>query len=468
MSFVSHFQQASMKRVAVIGAGPGGLAALRHLAMKPELYSPKAYEKASLIGGMWNYTDATGKDENGFPIHPSIYKNLTVNAPTDLIRFSDFPYGKDIPALCEHEEVRNYMENYANHFDLKKYIQFNTVVTNIRPIVQGNGEVVWEVQVNDVGDKDGKGQIELFDVVLVANGANSAPYIPDIPGLNEFKGKLIHSFDYRTPEEFVGMRVAILGGPVSGQDITVDVSQSAKDVIFINNAAPLEWDIPANVSQSTGLEKLSANKAFVKDGSEFEIDALILCTGYRKHLPFISQECGIKLEDDRLFPLFKHIINTEFPTMAFIGYCQYDVAISNLEFQVKFVMAVLDGRCKLPSKDEMNADIQRDLEKHFSLGMPVSKAHHLGFLIKSYHHELANLAGIEPLSPVYYQVFNTILEILLTGLSYRQYDFKRDPSGEIDIQRFKEYFSTEKQKSTCGGEEIDRRLKELRNLQNMI
>ena len=91
---------------------------------------------------------------------------------------------------------------------------------------------------------------------MIAIGVISAPYIPDIRGLDEFKGKLIHSFDYRKPE-VCGHAHSYPGGPVSGQDITVDVSQSAKEVIFINNGAPLEWDIPANVSQCTGLENLS-------------------------------------------------------------------------------------------------------------------------------------------------------------------------------------------------------------------
>ena len=63
-------------KVAVIGAGAAGLAALRHLAKKPELFQPVAFEQSFSIGGTWVYTARTTKDEYGSPVHSSMYKNL--------------------------------------------------------------------------------------------------------------------------------------------------------------------------------------------------------------------------------------------------------------------------------------------------------------------------------------------------------------------------------------------------------
>ena len=63
-------------RVIVIGAGPAGLCALRHLKEKPELYEPMAFEKMDCIGGNWVYSDETDLDENGFTMHSNVYKNL--------------------------------------------------------------------------------------------------------------------------------------------------------------------------------------------------------------------------------------------------------------------------------------------------------------------------------------------------------------------------------------------------------
>ena len=455
----------TMKRVAVIGAGPGGLAVLRHLSTKPELYSLKAYEKSSTIGGQWNYSDASGKDENGLPVHSSIYRNLRVNGPTDCIKYTDFPYRNDIPALCRHEEVRRYIEDYANHFELKKFVQFDTIVTKIQPVEKSKHHVVWQVSVKNVQNIDGNAVMEVFDAVVIAAGVFAAPNVPDIPGLNEFNGKVIHSFDYRVPEVFADMRVAVVGGCISGQDIAVDVSKSAREVLFSTHMDPLAWDIPKHIRQCVDIERLTKNTAIMKDGSEHEIDAIIFGTGYRKHLPFLSPECRIRIEEDRIIPLYKHIIHTELPSLAFIGYNQIDFPFNNCEIQTKFLMAAWEGRYKLPSTDEMNADTDRDLEIRRTLDMPASKGHHLSFLMRSYQDELARLGGFEPLSRRHYDVFEVIMEILITGLTFKDYDFERDETGEIDLERFKEFFINEQKKSTCGMEEIQRRLKKIKRPQ---
>ena len=65
-----------MQRVCVIGAGAAGLCAARYLSAKPNLFEPVVFEKADCIGGTWVYTDETGTDRHGLPIHSSMYKNL--------------------------------------------------------------------------------------------------------------------------------------------------------------------------------------------------------------------------------------------------------------------------------------------------------------------------------------------------------------------------------------------------------
>lgn len=67
-------------RIAIIGAGSAGLAALKHCSeLKNEDGSPisvKCFEKADKIGGTWVYTPQIGVDRYGLPIHSSMYKNL--------------------------------------------------------------------------------------------------------------------------------------------------------------------------------------------------------------------------------------------------------------------------------------------------------------------------------------------------------------------------------------------------------
>ena len=65
-----------MIRVAVIGAGAAGLCMGRYLAADPSVFSTVIYEQTGCVGGTWVYTDNTGVDGHGLPVHSSMYKNL--------------------------------------------------------------------------------------------------------------------------------------------------------------------------------------------------------------------------------------------------------------------------------------------------------------------------------------------------------------------------------------------------------
>ena len=63
-------------RVCVIGAGAAGLSAARHLTSELDVFDVQVFEQSSRVGGTWVYSENTGIDERGFPIHSSIYWNL--------------------------------------------------------------------------------------------------------------------------------------------------------------------------------------------------------------------------------------------------------------------------------------------------------------------------------------------------------------------------------------------------------
>lgn len=63
-------------RVCVIGSGAAGLCALRHLSSDLDYFEPEAFEQTGDIGGIWIYTEKIGLDENGLPIHTSMYRDL--------------------------------------------------------------------------------------------------------------------------------------------------------------------------------------------------------------------------------------------------------------------------------------------------------------------------------------------------------------------------------------------------------
>lgn len=64
----------TQKRIVVIGAGASGICAAKHAIEHG--YAVDVYEQSSNIGGLWVYTDNTGLDEHGLPVHTAMYQNL--------------------------------------------------------------------------------------------------------------------------------------------------------------------------------------------------------------------------------------------------------------------------------------------------------------------------------------------------------------------------------------------------------
>lgn len=63
-------------KVCVIGAGAAGISVSRQLADNLEKFDIIVFERSSEVGGTWIYTDNTGLDDYGYPIHSAMYKNL--------------------------------------------------------------------------------------------------------------------------------------------------------------------------------------------------------------------------------------------------------------------------------------------------------------------------------------------------------------------------------------------------------
>ena len=117
-----------------------------------------------------------------------MYKSLKTNLPKEVMAFPDFPfpaskseYGnlqlnhRNIywnsycifqESFLHHTEVLAYLESYADHFDLKKFIHYNTTVKHVKP--ESSSE--WNVTVENL--ETGKLTTLKFEAVVVCNGKN--------------------------------------------------------------------------------------------------------------------------------------------------------------------------------------------------------------------------------------------------------------------------------------------------------
>jgi putative flavoprotein involved in K+ transport len=63
--------------------------------------------------------------------------------------------------------------------------------------------------------------------VVSATGTWSKPFVPEYPGAREFPGRQLHSAHYRSPEDFTGQRVVLVGGGNSGAQLLAELSRVA-------------------------------------------------------------------------------------------------------------------------------------------------------------------------------------------------------------------------------------------------
>jgi thioredoxin reductase len=380
-------------KIAIIGAGGAGLCAGRHCLEKN--FSFDIFEQTGNVGGTWNYTECIGRDENGVPVHSSMYQGLRTNLPKEVMTFEDFPYPQQHKSYLSQEEVLDYMRSYAKEFQIEPHVKFYKRVVEIAP-----RNHVWSVEVEDVRSK--QKEIVRYDGVIVCNGHYSSPFVPKIAGADSFAGSMKHSHDYRTRDCYKDKRVLVLGAGPSGLDISQQIHTVAAKV-FLSHKSRTALSVVEGLRQKPLVIKLDGNRAFFEDGTSEEVDDVLFCTGYNYSFPFLSGACGVKVEDNYVHPLYKQIISVENPTLAFIGVPFIVCPFPLFDIQVRLFLAILNGHFKLPSKQEMLSELDQELRK--KTGAPVRKYHLLEVDQGSYFEDLAKTAGIKRKPPVIHKLF---------------------------------------------------------------
>ncbi len=113
-------------------------------------------------------------------------------------------------------------------------------------------------------------------------------------------------------------KVLVIGSGASGVDVAYYVSKVATKTTISCHGGAMKT-VPSGVYKRSDVKKLTENGAIFDDETEEEFSVIILATGYLYSFPFLSMDCGITIDDNFIRPLFKHCININYPSMAFIG-----------------------------------------------------------------------------------------------------------------------------------------------------
>lgn len=286
--------------------------------------------------------------------------------------FPDYEFTGPEQSYVSSSEVLDFIKTFAQKFHVLDQVKFRHEIVRIRPIDRAT-TLKWEVMVRDLVNRSV--ETEFFDAIMCCNGHYSCPRIPDFPGRDVYRGKVIHTHSYRTPEifkgtqrfvhrwegekterkSFTGETVLVIGSGASGIDVAYFASKVAnKATISYHDAART---IPNGIYKKPDVKAFTETGVIFDDGSEEEFSVIVLATGigsfnlilcvcvytisspigYLYSFPFLSMDCGITIDDNFIQPLFKHCINIKYPTMCFIGmpYLVHPPLISYLQVKLK-------------------------------------------------------------------------------------------------------------------------------------
>lgn len=402
--FSAAVKMSTKSKVCIIGGGAAGLCAARHLAPLSQ-FEPIVYELSDTIGGTWVYNDKTGVDDHGLPIHSSMYQGLKTNLPKEVMAFPDFPFPDVEDSFLHHEEVYSYLRKYAVHFGLDKYIRYKTLVRHVIPVKNGEG---FNVSVEDL--ETGETATSFFAAVMVCNGHYSVPSIPKIDGMSNFRGTVMHSHDYRTPQSFQDKTVAVLGAAASGTDIGIEIATAAKRLYLCHNNPVLPSQFSPNMEQRKGICKVVGGKDLeLSDGTTVtDVDVILLCTGYLYSFPFLDTTCHPKIENRVVWPLYKHMIHIDFPALCFIGVPIQICPFPQFHLQVQFFLKSLTAEMELPSKEAMMSDTEEEKNTKQKNGVPAKHFHKMGASQWDYNRSLCKLANLSEIPSAVEKLYNDV------------------------------------------------------------
>ncbi|XP_057531449.1 flavin-containing monooxygenase FMO GS-OX5-like isoform X2 [Amaranthus tricolor] len=373
-------------KVAVIGGGVAGMISARELHR--EGHRVTIFEKSEKLGGLWVYDPRVESDPLSHKlVHSSVYFSLRTNLPRVLMSFSDFSfeqreYGdpRDFPG---HQEMVAFLNDFATRFGIHSLARFNSEVVRVERVDERVDE--WVVEWRKMGEVKRGVQLEQenFHAVVVANGHCSVPRVADIPGIEKWPGKQIHSHNYRVPEPFKDEVVVIIGNGASALDISHDISKFAKEVHLSSRSPDVKFSILNhccnNLWQHSAINMAKEDGTIdFEDGSSIVANIIMHCTGYKYELPFLKTNGIVSIDDNCVGPLYKHVFPPKLaPWLSFVGLPQKTIIFEMLELQSKWIARVLSTKVALPSKEEMMADVQEYYQQMTTLGLPKHLTHYL-------------------------------------------------------------------------------------------
>ncbi|MEV4254108.1 FAD-dependent oxidoreductase [Spirillospora sp. NPDC049652] len=286
--------------VAVVGAGQAGLSAAYQL--RRDGVDFVVFDHAPRPGGAWQYR----------------WPTLTLGKAHRIADLPGMPLGTPDPRRPASEVVSEYFERYEREFGLA--VRRPVDVSSVRDLP--GGRLLLSTSEGGYAAR----------YLINATGTWEKPFWPRYAGMETFRGRHLHTHEYRGPDEFAGKRVVVVGGGASGVQALLEIAEVAADTRWVTRRPP-EWVEgpfdeelgraavakveervrrglpPASVVSVTGLmltdevraarasgvlrrlpmfDRITPSGVVWADGSSFDADVILWATGFRASLGHLA------------------------------------------------------------------------------------------------------------------------------------------------------------------------------------
>jgi cation diffusion facilitator CzcD-associated flavoprotein CzcO len=200
----------------IIGAGFGGIAAaiqLRRLGYHDFLI----IEREDDLGGTWLVNH---------------YPGLAVDVPTTTYSYFFEPNPNWSRLYSTGTEIKQYADHVADKYDVRRHMRFNTTVDAAS---WDEDAKVWHISLAG-------GDSVTARILISATGFLSQPRLPDIPGIADFAGKIIHTADWDDGFDAAGRRIAVIGTGATAVQLIPELAKEAAD-LTVYQRTPI-WVVP--------------------------------------------------------------------------------------------------------------------------------------------------------------------------------------------------------------------------------
>ncbi len=213
--------------IAIIGAGFSGVAMARYLKRSGR-NDFTIFEKGNDVGGTWR--------DNTYP-------GIACDVPSNLYSFSFALNPKWSRSYSGGREINNYIRGVARKLDILRHVRFNCTIT----------EAAWDDEAKLWRGNTNQGPFTA-DFLIGAMGPLSEPMIPELPGIENFKGRAFHSQQWDHSYDLKGKRVAVVGTGASAIQFVPQIQPEVAELHLYQRTAP--WILPRSERALTRFEHL--------------------------------------------------------------------------------------------------------------------------------------------------------------------------------------------------------------------